>query len=435
MIHRENHLDKNALAPNGPSARSVAFLHECLKLGRYDLHLHTNQSDGSHTAAEMVARAVESGLMTIAITDHDTVDAVPDSAQQVAENLLLIPGVELSAAYEGHEVHLLGYFPFGGIDQIKCFLTDQKQTRQMRNRQMIRRLNELGFAITQDEFDDSGQGTTGRLQAAMILRDRGYFATIKDAFDQLLGEGKPGYVDRPRPEIAEAIAMIHQAGGAAVLAHPALYGWCSHRPVVSSALLAHLSHLKKNGLDGVEAFHGEATPDEQIEVSAAALSLGLLRTAGSDDHGQNKSVFLMFDQSQIWPGTGVPEILVVGALSRGPDQNGQPTWLISRRAPGEKHAGFWELPGGKVEPGEEPAAALARELREELSVDAQIGEVRRVLSFDYPDQRVVLIAMDAKIDRQSVHLSVHDQLMDATATQALTMNVLPADIELFQSLL
>lgn len=435
MNHRDNHQAEKSMAPGDPSARAVAFLQERLKLGRYDLHLHTNQSDGSHTAAEMVARAVESGLVTIAITDHDTVDAVPDSAQQVAGNLLLIPGVELSAAYDGQEVHLLGYFPFGGIEQIKSFLTDQKQTRQMRNRQMVRRLNELGFTITQDEFDASGQGTTGRLQAAMILRDRGYFASIKDAFDRLLGEGKPGYVDRPRPEIAAAIAIIHQAGGAAVLAHPALYGWCSHRSVVSSALLAHLNHMKKHGLDGVEAFHGEATPDEQIEVSAAALSLGLLRTAGSDDHGQNKSVFLMFDQSQTWPGTGVPEILVVGALSRGQDQDGQPTWLIGRRSPGEKHAGFWELPGGKVEPGEEPAAALARELREELSVEARIGAVRRVLSFDYPDQRVVLIAMDTKIDRQSVHLSVHDQLIDATAAQALTMNVLPADIELFQSLL
>lgn len=435
MLDHSINQTNSQTAPESKSAKAVAFLRDRIRLGAIDLHLHTNQSDGSYPASEMIARANAAGLMTIAITDHDTVAAVPQVAQTVADQLMLIPGVELSVAYEGSELHLLGYFPFGGIDQIGSFLSDQKQTRQTRNQQMVQRLNALGYAITQDEFDASGPGTTGRLQAAMILRDRGYFPSIEAVFDQLLGEGKPGFVDRPRPAVADAINLIHGAGGVAILAHPALYGWCRCQKVVSGALLKHLDRLRQMGIDGVEAFHGEASDAEQIEISAAALSFGLLRTAGSDDHGHNKSRFLLYDRSLTWPKSGLREILVVGALYRGQNQDGQTTWLIARRSPTEKHAGFWELPGGKVEAGETPAQALARELREELSVEADIGEVRFVLSYDYPDQRVILVAFETKIDRLSIHLTVHDQLIDVTAGQALTMNLLPADIELFKALL
>ena len=413
---------------------AAAFVKERMASGGIDLHLHTNHSDGSDSPEQLIVRAITAGLRTIAITDHDTVSAIPESAQLVSSQLLLIPGIELSVAFQGRELHLLGYFPFGGTDKIRLFLADQRKNRRLRNKQMIARLNELGYTISQEEFAASGKGTTGRLQAAVILRDRGYFSSISAAFDQLLGENKPGYVDRPRPEIEDAITLIHQAGGTAVLAHPALYGWCSGHSMVSPVLLGNLARLRESGLDGVEAFHGETAAAEQIEVSAAAIVLDLLRTAGSDDHGQNKNRLLMYQGSQFWPNIGIKEILVVAALCQGPELDGQPSWLIARRAPGEKHAGFWELPGGKVDSGEKPSAALVRELKEELSVDAEVGEMKLVLSFDYPDQRVVLIAFDTKIDRQAIRLSVHDRLLEATAAQALTMNVLPADIELFLAL-
>lgn len=407
--------------------------------GDCDLHLHTNCSDGSDTPQELVDRVLGSGLTAFAITDHDNLAGLAPARQWLDKRLdgsgsqvRFVPGVELSVQ-EDRELHLLGLFPRGGTEVIEQYLTVQRQTRNIRNQQMIKRLQELGYAISQDDFDSSGDGTLGRLQVAILLRDQGYFPSIDKAFEELLVYGRPAYVERHKPTAAEAIWLIRKAGGVAVLAHPALYRWCSGQPLVSARLLEQLEKLQSAGLQGVEAFHGEASAALQSEISAAACALGLIRTCGSDDHGSNKATILLYGKGTRF--LSEPEILVVAALISGPPNSGQPTWLLTRRSTPGSGFGFWELPGGKVEPDEKPAAALERELSEELGVIAEVGRRLHVLSYQYPQQRVILITYQTSFKEKTWQLSVHDDARFVTAKEALKMNLLPADVLLFEDLL
>jgi hypothetical protein len=418
------------------------LLERLLQDGACDLHLHTTESDGSDTPQQLVDRVLAAGLKSFAITDHDRIAAntkVRDYldrllAGQKSKNLLpfFIPGVELSTDLDGNELHLLGYFPSGGAQQLTGFLDEQLAVRQTRNRQMIRRLQDLGYAVSLSAFEASGEGATGRLQAAVLLVRHGYVSSIQEAFETILGEGKPGYVSRYLPPIFAAIERIHQAGGLAVLAHPDLYGWCSGNSVVDRRLLEALARLSQAGLDGVEAYHGEAPQDRQSEVAAAGKSLGLVLTAGSDDHGVNKGQVLMYDRNSCWPAR--KEWLVAGALLSRADDQGQLRYLICRRRSPGRHAGFWELPGGKVEPGESVADALRRELREELAVDAHIGPLQHVLWHDYPGERVILAVLDAKFDTGQMAEYAHDRFLFVTAEEALKQTLLPADVTLFHHL-
>ncbi len=422
------------------SNQAAIWLQDRLNKGGCDLHLHTSHSDGSDSPEQTVDRALSAGLRTIAITDHDVVSAYPAAqkylrGRRLAEDQpqpVLIAGVELSVDDDGFELHLLGYFPFGGMEEIEVFLAKQQELRRQRNRQMIRRLRELGYAIGQDELESGGQGSAGRLHVAVLLCRKGYFQDINQAFEQLLGVGKPGYIERPRPDINDAIRRIRQAGGVAVLAHPAAYGWCGGLPFVSSLLLAKLARLRAAGLQGVEAYHGEATEAEQQEAAAAGLVLGLMITAGSDDHGDNKSLRLMYSGSRHWQDR--PVFLTAAALCPGPVRNGKPTWLLGRRRTHRKPDGFWELPGGKVEPGETPGEALRREMSEDLDVQAQIGSIRLVSVHNNSERQVVLVLIDIQIGSQAIAQNTYDQFCYATAEDALAMNLLPADFILFQRL-
>jgi len=412
---------------------------ELTSVGNCDLHLHTNRSDGADSPEELVERVIKAGLDAFAITDHDNLAALEPASQyltlrteETGRKVMFIPGVEL-AIESGRELHLLAYFPRGGHEVIVRFLEQQQQTRRERNVKMIRILQDLGYSISMADFEADGEGTIGRLQAALILRDRGHFNSVDEAFAQLLSPGKPGYIDRQRPSAAEAIWLIRQAGGVAVLAHPADYGWCDGRPIVGPFLLSQLEALKKAGLQGVEAFHGEAQQVHQLEISAAARALGLIRTAGSDDHGANKEHAHLYVCGSQWLEPG--EIMVVAALIAGPQRNGQSTWLVTRRSTPGTGYGQWELPGGKVEPGESPADALVRELQEELGINARVGRRRHVLTYKYPARRVILISYEVESEEKTWQLSVHDEARFVTAAEALTMSLLPADFYLFDDLM
>lgn len=420
-----------------PSAASL--IAGLMEQGDCDLHLHTNKSDGTDSPEQLVDRVLASGLRAFAITDHDNLAAL-EPARVWLENRstgdgslpVFVPGVELSID-DQRELHLLGYFPRGGTEIIEEFLIGQRQSRRERNRKMIRKLQKMGYTIEFKDLEASGEGTVGRLQAALILRDRGYFASIPEAFNKLLGYGRPAYFERSRQSPAEAIWLIRKAGGVAVLAHPGLYGWCSGQAVVAGNLLARLEKLKQLGLQGVEAFHGEAPAACQQEISAAARVLGLIRTGGSDDHGINKEHAHLFTKGTRWlDGT---EILVTAALISGPPREGQPTWLLARRSSPGSGNGCWEFPGGKVEPGETAAEALKREIEEELAVPATIGDRLMVLTYAYPERRVILIGLETRLENENWQLSVHDDIRYATAREALGLNLLPADVLFFEAML
>jgi 3',5'-nucleoside bisphosphate phosphatase len=412
-----------------------------LEQGGCDFHLHTTASDGSDTPDYMVKRVCRSRLKAFSITDHDTMASIPE-AQKTLEALqktkpkqmmpLFIPGVELSVDLEGQEVHLLGYFKAGCSRLLEPFLEEQRLLRRDRNRRLIQRLQELGYAIDFESFKKTGDGAIGRVQAALLLKEKGYVQNISEAFKTLLGEGKPAYVPRSRPSLHQAITEIHKAGGLAVLAHPALYGWCEGKSIVSHRLLSQLSQATAMGLDGVEAYHGETSSRKHHEIEAAGTALGLLLTAGSDDHGSNKNQPLLYTRHHCWPDR--PITWVVGALCSTQDTAGTVRYLLGQREHSGRHAGLWELPGGKVEPGETGHAALTREIREELNVDATVQNLAYVLWYDYPTERVILSLYETVLQSEQWTSSVHDQLDWMTAQEALDHPLLPADVVFFQEL-
>jgi predicted metal-dependent phosphoesterase TrpH len=250
-----------------------------------DLHSHTDQSDGTFTASELVAEAVRIRLKALAITDHDTMGgydlAVPFAA---AAGLRLICGIELSTKYQGVSVHLLGYFPVQPPSKdFRDWLAFLMESRRDRNRRLIARLVSLGIPITLEEVEAYGKTLTARPHFARVLIDKGLAKDIQDAFDKYLDEGSIGYVQRHDIPIQEALDRIRGAGGVSSLAHPvrvAKNNW--------GTLAKYVGELKGMGLQAIEVFHSDHSPENVSYYQSLAERFSLGVTGGSDFHGGNK---------------------------------------------------------------------------------------------------------------------------------------------------
>jgi hypothetical protein len=242
---------------------------------RIDLHLHSTASDGLLAPAELVAAARTHGVDVIALTDHDSIDGLADARRCGAEVAVrVVAGVELSAHDEEREVHVLGLH-LDRIDALAARLADLARARRDRAREIVARLNAAGVRI---EFDDvlalAGACALGRPHVARALVAHGWAHDHRDAFDRYLLPGRPGYVGKRRLPVADAIALLHDAGGLAVLAHP-----------TSEDSLAKLSSFAREGLDGVEVAHPSLGSEDRARLSAIADHLGLVKSGGSDWHG------------------------------------------------------------------------------------------------------------------------------------------------------
>ncbi len=250
-----------------------------------DLHSHTDQSDGTFTAAELVAEATRIGLKALAITDHDTMggyyQAVPFAA---AAGLKLICGIELSTKYQGVSVHLLGYFPAEVPPaDFREWLAFLLESRRDRNRRLIEKLNSLGVPITLEEVEAYGKTLTARPHFARVLIDKGFAKDMQDAFDQFLDEKGRGYVQRHDIPIQEAIDRIRAAGGVCSLAHPvrvAKNQW--------DVLEKYVGELARMGLQAIEVYHSDHSPENVSFYQSLADRFKLGVTGGSDFHGGNK---------------------------------------------------------------------------------------------------------------------------------------------------
>jgi len=249
-----------------------------------DLHLHTNFSDGTYTVPELLEKAKSRDLDCIAITDHDTVEAFAYLKNNIsALTLEVIPGVELTADYEGKEVHILGYF----VDcENKEFLKELaliKQARVTRIYEMVDKLKGLGMSISaEDVFKLSDGGTVGRLHLARAMFARGCVCSTQEAFNKYIGDNGPAYVGRFRLSPAEAIKLIANSGGVAVLAHP----YC----LPDQNLIFKLIDL---GLDGLEIYYPEHSASQIKNYLGIAQKYNLLVTGGSDCHGFAKPTELI----------------------------------------------------------------------------------------------------------------------------------------------
>jgi predicted metal-dependent phosphoesterase TrpH len=250
-----------------------------------DLHIHSTASDGSYAPAEVVRQAKEGGLAAIALTDHDTVDGLAE-AMAAGEQLGLevIPGVEISAQYPGGTMHILGLFVNYHNGLLDKRLAVLKQARIDRNPQIIAKLNGLGIPVTMARVQEiSGGGQVGRPHIARALMEAGYVSSIQEAFDKYLGYQRAAYVSKFRFPPPEALAMIREANGIPVLAHPFTLGLGS-----AAALRKLVMELKGLGLAGLEVYYSEHTPEQEALYLKLAKELDLLITGGSDYHGDNK---------------------------------------------------------------------------------------------------------------------------------------------------
>lgn len=249
-----------------------------------DLHAHTTASDGMDTPAQLVQAAVAGKLDMLALTDHDSVSGVREAkAAAAACGLALVGGVEFSAAFAG-ELHILGYGVDIQDDQLRHTLQGVLVAREQRNRAMMAKLRELGMPIDEQAVGAATQEhSAGRVHMAREMVQKGYVATVDDAFQKYLRLGCPAYVPRMLPQGGEILDIIRRAGGVAVLAHPL------KTRLSQQALWALLEEYAAQGLWGVEVYHPSCTPQQSAIYRRMAQALRLYCTAGSDYHGDRGS--------------------------------------------------------------------------------------------------------------------------------------------------
>ena len=263
-----------------------------------DLHTHSSFSDGRYTPSQLVEAAVAKGIGVLAITDHDSWNGIEEATTRIRElktSLQLICGVELTTQYfNGESVHVLGYNVSRSYKPLKERMDEMRQGREQRLAKMLAKLKALGYEIEAIHCDPLNRAV-GRPHVAKALVAKGYFATVQEVFDTLLYRGGPAYVPQSKMEPQEAVALIHAAGGLAVLAHP--YELSSRE--IPQKLLAELD------FDGVEAYHPSAFKSSHLgalikeqgfyrpgedhrEIGfwlQEARAKGILVSGGSDFHG------------------------------------------------------------------------------------------------------------------------------------------------------
>jgi predicted metal-dependent phosphoesterase TrpH len=231
----------------------------------------------------------------LALTDHDSVDGVAPAVEAGRRlGVTVIPGLELSTDVPAGELHMLGYFIDPGRVGLREALRHQREGRTRRAARMVEQLRQVGVVISLDDVRrQAAGGALGRPHVARVLVADGYAVSVDDAFNRYLVRGRPGYVPRPRLSPTDAIALVHGAGGAAVLAHP----------YSVADLAAVLAELRGAGLDGLEAYYAAYTPDQRATLAALADEGGLVATGGSDFHGPGQRAESELGAAPLPPGT------------------------------------------------------------------------------------------------------------------------------------
>jgi predicted metal-dependent phosphoesterase TrpH len=244
-----------------------------------DLHLHTVFSDGTYTPEEMVFQASKRGFAALALTDHDTVEGCHRAGIAAgAAGIEFIPGTELTAEQDRDELHILGYFLDTKNPRLLTETAKFQDVRQNRIREIVTRLNQVHVPITTDAvFALANCRSPGRPHVARALVKAGLCGSLDEAFERFLKKNRPAWVPKFKMSAADAIDLIHHAGGVAVMAHPGL----SHCDEVIPSMV-------EAGLDGIECFHTKhstAIAEHYLEI---ADQYNLLVTGGSDCHGMSK---------------------------------------------------------------------------------------------------------------------------------------------------
>ena len=248
-----------------------------------DLHTHSVKSDGAMQPAAVVDEAKKAGLAAISLTDHDVIDGVSEAMQRGEEvGVEVIPGIELSAKFKT-ETHVLGYFVDLENPAFLEKLEEIRRVRMQRNYETAENLRKIGFPVTvEDAMELAPNGIIGRAHFARVMANRGYVSSVKEAFDKYLANGKPGYSTLQLLSPRDAVELIKAAGGMAFLAHLHL------TRLEGEELYNFVRDLKDAGMDGIEGYYTEYTPEMQEEYQNLAKKLDLLISGGTDFHGAMK---------------------------------------------------------------------------------------------------------------------------------------------------
>ncbi|MEO9887199.1 MAG: PHP domain-containing protein [Balneola sp.] len=241
-----------------------------------DLHIHTTCSDGQLSPEEVIELAVDKKLTSVSITDHDTFEAYHIAKPFADEfGIDLIPGVEVTTVYKGRESHILAYYFDTETNYFAEFLSRQKNSRIDRIKNIVQTLQSRKIDVTYNEvWAEAAGANLGRPHIAKVLISKGYVSGFKEAFDLYLSNDKLGEIENSYPDSEEAIQMIKNVGGAAVLAHPgSLYS------------SEEVQEFIEFGIDGIECIHPSHNWRRQQYYSELCESRSLLKTGGSDYHG------------------------------------------------------------------------------------------------------------------------------------------------------
>ncbi len=251
-----------------------------------DLHTHSTCSDGTDPPERIAELAAAAGCSAVALTDHDTLAGIGPARRRAEElGIRLVPGCEVSCAFGEHSAHVLVYFVEDGEGPLQEELARLRHDRVERNRNLVRRLCDLGIPITYDELvaEASGEEGVGRPHVAAVLVRHGAAESIPDAFDRWLAEGRPAYVPKARVTPAEVADLARRSGAVTVLAHPLTLG------LSASGLSSAVAELAEAVFAGIESLYGRYTRDQRAQLTELAHRHGLVATGGSDYHGTVKA--------------------------------------------------------------------------------------------------------------------------------------------------
>lgn len=250
-----------------------------------DLHVHSTCSDGTFTPAGLFSYAVQKGLAAIALTDHDTVEGLEEaSTAAVGTGLELVPGIEFSTEYKERDIHILGLDIQPKQTDFAKHLKAFQESRDARNEEMTLRLQNLEhIPITMEALRSAyGDAVLTRAHFGRWLFEHGYVRSIREAFSRYIGDDCPCFVPRKRTDPRQAIALIRNAGGIPILAHPLLYH------LTDTELEELVRYLKEAGLQGIEAIYSSNTGLDESSMRRLARKMNLKISGGSDFHGKNK---------------------------------------------------------------------------------------------------------------------------------------------------
>jgi len=248
-----------------------------------DLHSHSTASDGTLSPTELVKYAKEKNLKALAITDHDTIEGVEEALKAGKENgIEVVPGIEISAEFPEHTMHILGYYIDFKDPQFIDNISVLQKARSERNSRIVKNLQKIGINIEYDEIlKEAGSGQVGRPHFAKVLLYKGYVKNTREAFNKYLKKGAPGYEDKFRFQPENAISHILNAGGIPVLAHPATLKCNTDEDVEKE-----IKNLVGFGLKGIEAYYSDHSNSQAGLYTRIADKYNLLITGGSDFHGK-----------------------------------------------------------------------------------------------------------------------------------------------------